>query len=84
MSGRHQPEQGADSPQSIAGYVNPDGSGEGNWAESIDRFDEFCTYCLSSFRRLRAISLGGSTSFLCNDCFDKQQVRYRQQTGGAA
>jgi hypothetical protein len=35
VSGRHQPENGADSPQSIAGYVNPDGSGEGNWAETL-------------------------------------------------
>jgi hypothetical protein len=36
MGGRHQPEQGADSPQSIAGYVNPDGSGEGNWSVTLD------------------------------------------------
>jgi hypothetical protein len=35
MSGRHQPENGADSPQALEGYVNPDGSGEGNWSADI-------------------------------------------------
>jgi hypothetical protein len=35
VSGRHQPENGADSPQAIEGYVNPDGSGEGNWSADI-------------------------------------------------
>jgi hypothetical protein len=69
MAGRHQPLHGADSPEGL---------------ESIDKFDTFCTYCLSSFRELRSVSLGGSTSFLCNDCYEKQQERYRQQTGGAA
>jgi hypothetical protein len=60
MSGRHQPTEGADS---------FDDSGPA---------DHDCSYCGRTIYvgLLRPVTIGGSTSHLCQTCFDRQQARW--------
>jgi hypothetical protein len=78
VSGRFQPEAGADSPQALVGYVNPDGSGEGNWAEPVHWEDQTCDYCSHPTLNLIQQQHGGSIAWLCERCVERDRQRYEE------
>ena len=71
MSGRAQPENGADSPEGLREYVDPR--------------DYTCDYCARTYGGLlHQVNLGGSISWLCETCYQRQQDEYERLTRGAA
>jgi hypothetical protein len=55
---------------------------EGADSEPLDRFDTSCSYCGRTVWQgsLRAVTLGGSTSWLCSVCHARQLEQYQEMT----
>lgn len=58
----------------------------GAGAEYADPRDSSCDYCGRTIYTglLHQITLGGSLSWQCSECFARTQQRYAEQTGEAA
>lgn len=54
-------------------------------SEPVDRFDASCDYCGKTVYsgQIRPVTLGRSTSWLCDSCHDRQQAQYDEMVGWA-